>query len=143
MPWQNSLRLGHIVSYKFPHIQEAGEEPEKNRPGLVLDVLSDANGPRRALIAYGTSIMHKWVPRGDLVLRIDAPLAIAAAGLDRPTRFRGGRTVAVTLDDPRFDLKNDSPIIGRLPRCCGYHFKQVRRRIYRDVRRNMGASVAA
>lgn len=111
--WQAQLRAGDVVTFKFPLAERGARRLGKTRPCLVLSV-ADHEGVRHALVAYGTTA-ETPANRG-YDLPIDAPEAMAAAGLHRPTRFVGARRVLVPLTSPMFRPQPDtgSPILGRL-----------------------------
>lgn len=132
--WQTSLRPGDIVLYRFPHAEEDASGSPKSRTCLVLDV-EHRNGRRFATLAYGTSATTA-ANRGEEI-RVERPEALAAAGLDRRTRFVGARRVTVSLDHPGFDLnpRFGTPVLGRLDERDMARMNEVRARIHalRDI----------
>ena len=95
--WKANIAPGDVVRFRFPvaecsdHNAAAGP---KLRPCLVLEVFQ-LSGQRFVKIAYGTSAFTT-ANKGCEVL-VKHPDGCAAAGLDRPTRFVGARSIIVTL----------------------------------------------
>lgn len=111
--WQDRLRPGDTVSFRFPVAEEAGGPEPKARPCLVVDVRK-IDGLRHAIVAYGTSRRTKANCGHEVEVR--GGETRIAAGLDRRTRFVGARRVTVALDDPAFVTcrRLDTPILGCL-----------------------------
>ena len=112
-PWHARLAPGDVVSFRFPVADPGRGARVKKRPCLVLEVRV-VEGRRHALLAYGTSVRSR-ANRGREI-RVRRPEGLAQAGLHRPTRFVGARSVTVPLDDPRFvvSAQTGSPVLGRL-----------------------------
>lgn len=109
--WQQTISHGDIVSFHFP-VEDGDGGPGKARPCLVLDVVAIA-GTRLITLAYGTS-SPKPTSRA-YVIPCDWRDDWRAAGLLRPTHFRGVRRVSVTADHPGFACNRaGTPVIGRL-----------------------------
>jgi len=112
--WQQDLALGDVVLFRFPTTEEdlpEGEAP-KMRPCLVLDTPRLGEG-RFAKLAYGSSAYGKSNRGREVIIR--QPASIAAAGLNRPSRFTLNRTLLVSLDHPGFEAEtHGDPRIGRL-----------------------------
>lgn len=111
--WQQDLALGDVVLFRFPTTEDLpdGEAP-KMRPCLVLET-PRLGGRSFAKLAYGSSAYGKS-NRGREVIVRQAP-SIAAAGLNRPSRFTLNRSLLVSLDHPGFEAeKHGDPRIGRL-----------------------------
>lgn len=104
-----ALQPGDVVMFRFPSAENQ-RKLEKTRPCLVLAIEDD-----EALIAYGTTRDNACSrPRE---LHVVLPACIAAAGLWRPTRFLGWRTVWAKLGDERFrPAPSGAPICGQLSR---------------------------
>lgn len=107
------LAPGDIVAFRFPCSGRGPHEEPKVRPCLVLEI-RESGGRRFVEIAYGTSADTE-ANRG-LDIEVADDTAVAAAGLDRPTRFVGARRTMVSTDHSGFDISEGvgSPIIGRL-----------------------------
>jgi hypothetical protein len=107
------LRAGDVVMCKFPSA-EARRTLEKIRPCLVLDATDD-----EIILAYGTTRdSHVRRSRELHVLRVEE---LAAAGLWRPTRFLGWRTVRLPCDSDRLRPAPDGGVI------CGHLSSRYRR----------------
>lgn len=130
-PWQTNLRCGDVVLYRFPCAEADAPESPKCRPCLVLDV-EHRGGQLYAELAYGTS-ENTTANRGYEV-QISRPEAMAAAGLDRPSRFVGARRVTVSLEHSGFDLnpRYHGPVIGRLDAADRDRMNRVRARIHAE-----------
>ena len=113
--WQQTLSRGDIVRFRFPRAEDDPRDGgfAKARPSLVLET-GCFRDRRFVKLAYGTSA-DTTANRGYEV-RVMHPDAIAAAGLDKPTRFVCARTLIVSLDNPGFEPAetNGIPVIGRL-----------------------------
>ena len=132
--WKGLLSRGDVVMFRFP-IAEAGDcakaKKPKRRPCLVLEVFEQI-GKTFAEVAYGTSV-NTNANRGHEVLVKQAG-SCSAAGLDKPTRFVGARTVIVSLDHPGFDPKGDEgPIIGHLDGPLTERMNSVRARLHANA----------
>ena len=136
--WRAQLRAGDIVTFRFPLAERGARQLGKTRPCLVLAV-ADCNGVPHALVAYGTSA-DTPANRGH-ELAIDGPDAMAAAGLNRPTRFVGARCVHVPLTSAQFRPRagTGSPIMGRLAVDDRHALLDVLRAILREPARPTGA----
>lgn len=113
--WQTGLQIGDVVAFRFPVAEEgdeAGPQP-KVRPCLVIEI-TERGGHRFATLAYGTGAGTR-ANRG-YEIRVMQPEALAAAHLDKPTRFVAARRLTVSLENPGFHChaRHRSPVIGRL-----------------------------
>ncbi|GAW37388.1 hypothetical protein RA2_04471 [Roseovarius sp. A-2] len=127
--WKASLTPGHVVRFRFPVVAEAGHQPvAKRRPCLVLEVFH-LSGQRFAKLAYGTSAETR-ANRGCEV-RVNQPDGCAAAGLDRPTRFVGARSIIVSVENPSFEHVSEtgSPVMGRLDASLTGRLTVIRKRL--------------
>lgn len=111
--WQTRLRVGDVVSFRFPLAERKTRKRGKARPCLVLSV-ADHDGVPHAVVVYGTSADTPANRGHDLP--VTSPSGMAAAGLRKPTRFVGARRVCVPLTSPCFrpQLHTGSPILGHL-----------------------------
>lgn len=112
--WKASLAPGHVVRFRFPVAAEAGHQPAaKRRPCLVLEVFQ-LSGQRFVKLAYGTSAETK--ANTGCEVRVNQPAGCASAGLDRPTRFVGARSIIVSVQHSGFEHmpETGSPIMGWL-----------------------------
>jgi hypothetical protein len=127
--WKASLTPGHVVRFRFPVVAEAGHQPvAKRRPCLVLEVFH-LSGQSFAKLAYGTSAETK--ANTGCEVRVKKPHGCAAAGLDRPTRFVGARSIIVSVEHPGFEAmpETGSPVMGQLDASLTGRLLTVRRRL--------------
>ena len=109
--WQDTLRRGDIVLFRFPEVDSINSLP-KIRPCLVLEVDS-GDGDQKVTLAYGTTARTAANRGYEIWVKRRSSLAIA--GLDHQTRFVGARTVFVSLDHADFDQgPRGTPVIGHL-----------------------------
>ncbi len=103
----HTFRPGDIVMCRFPSA-ECRRALEKSRPCLVLEVSDD-----EVVLAYGTTRDgHVRRSRELHIVRIED---LAGAGLWRPTRFLGWRTVRLPRDSDRLrPAPNGGAICGHL-----------------------------
>ncbi|RAZ81656.1 hypothetical protein [Cereibacter johrii] len=129
--WRQTLKVGDIVSFRFP-VEDLEGGPAKNRPYLLLEVEPTHAGPRITL-AYGTTV-HGGRNRGYEV-RLSDPAVFREAGLHRPTRFIGLRRLTVSADHPGFAVCRDlgTPKIGRLAGAEFERLQAVRDRIHAEA----------
>ncbi|WP_420325823.1 hypothetical protein [Mameliella sp.] len=133
--WSDSIRVGDIVAFRFPH-ETDGDELPKVRPTLVLEV-DVICGKRHVTLAYGTTSPRRC--RGEAyTIDVYGAEEIAEASLRRPTRFYGARRLRVSCDNSWFGLGRDrgTPKIGRLSGESLERLLAVRARIHaeRDIR---------
>jgi hypothetical protein len=107
------LRAGDVVMCKFPSA-ESRRAFEKVRPCLVLDV-----GDDEIILAYGTT--QEGHVRRSRELHVVRAEELALAGLWRPTRFIGWRTVRLPRDSDRLRPAPDGGAI------CGHLSSRYRR----------------
>ena len=101
------LAPGDVVMFRFPSSENL-RKLEKTRPCLVLELYDD-----EAVLAYGTTRDRNCSRNREL--HVVRPTEIMAAGLWRPTRFLGTRTVRMALDSSRFrPSPAGGPICGSL-----------------------------
>lgn len=135
-PWQDRVRVGDIVAFRFPHEDEGGELP-KVRPALILD-LEERDGQRFAVLAYGTTSPKLTKTRAPYAVDVVAVDELATASLNRLTRFHGARRIAVSLNHPWFAVsaKRGTARLGCLSGQSRERLQQVRNRIHaeRDIR---------
>ncbi len=127
--WKASLTPGHVVRFRFPVAPEAGHQPvAKRRPCLILEVFHLC-GQRFVKLAYGTSAETN--ANKGCEVRVNQPDGCAAAGLDRPTRFVGARSIIVSVEHPGFEAtpETGSPVMGRLDASLTGRLLTVRRRL--------------
>ncbi|ABA81573.1 hypothetical protein GQF56_21720 [Rhodobacter sphaeroides] len=129
--WRQTLAVGDVVAFRFPVADVEGGLP-KTRPCLVLEV-DTVFGERRVTLAYGTT-----VPGGrnrGYEVRVSDPLALAAAGLHRPTRFVAQRRITVSPDNPGFAVCRNlkTPRIGRLAKSEMDRLQAVRARLHAEA----------
>ncbi len=130
--WQTTLAIGDVVRYRFPLDDgDTTTEGAKARPCLVLE--TPRIGQRRyAKLAYGTGSTTR-ANRGCEVA-VNRPDSLSAAGLDRPTRFVGRRSIIVQLDDPRFEPDpSGSPVVGSLDPELQARMHEVRARLHAEA----------
>lgn len=131
--WQQSLRPGHILTFRFP-VQGSDAIP-KVRPCLVLDVFM-RDGKRYVSLAYGTT-SETSANRGYEIHVADG-LGLQLSGLRKPTRFVAARRITVSLDHPDIVCNRaGTPIIGHLVGASFDRMNAVRARIQAiaDMRR--------
>lgn len=131
--WHATLERGDVVLFRFPVSDPSGEEGQpKSRPCLVLDV-AKLMGRRFIKLAYGTTAERK-INRGYEIV-VNHPASCAAAGLQRPTRFIGVRTVLVSPDHKGFDTLDGtvSPVIGKLDEPLIERMNAVRARLQAEA----------
>ena len=127
--WKASLTPGHVVRFRFPVVAEAGHQPvAKRRPCLVLEIFHLC-GQRFVKLAYGTSAETN--ANKGCEVRVNQPDGCAAAGLDRPTRFVGARSIIVSVEHPGFEAtpETGSPVMGRLDASLTGRLTVVRKRL--------------
>ena len=127
--WKASLTPGHVVRFRFPVVAEAGHQPvAKRRPCLILEVFHLC-GQRFVKLAYGTSAETN--ANKGCEVRVNQPDGCAAAGLDRPTRFVGARSIIVSVEHPGFEAmpETGSPVMGRLDASLTGRLTVVRKRL--------------
>ncbi len=109
--WQQDIAIGDIVLFRFPTTEKEGVAP-KRRPCLVLET-ARIGGQRFVKIAYGSSAYGSSNRGREVIVRHDD--SIAAAGLNRPSRFTLNRCLTVSLAHPGFEVAtHGAPRIGRL-----------------------------
>jgi hypothetical protein len=124
--WQNALKPGHIVTFRFP-VRDC-DMPPKVRPCLVLDVI-ERGGLRFAVLAYGTTSRTN-ANRG-FEIYVPGGLGAKLAGLRKPTRFVGARRATVSLDHPDFVCNREgTPILGHLVGTAFDRMNDVRAKIH-------------
>ena len=111
--WQDHLRHGDIVSFRFPLAEEEHSGRPKARPCLVLDI-EERGGQRYALLAYGTTSRRRSNIGYEVHVRRRADYI--PSGLNEPTRFVGARRLFVPLGHSGFVIcrATGSPVLGRL-----------------------------
>lgn len=124
--WQDDIAIGDIVLFRFPTSEPDGEAP-KRRPCLVIEI-PRLGGQRYVKIAYGTSSCGD-ANRGEEVI-VKQTEGLAAAGLNRPTRFVGSRTLLVSVHHPGFTAADHDPRIGRLDPALMERLQEVRARLH-------------
>ena len=130
--WQTTLSVGDVVRYRFPLDEEdTTTEGAKARPCLVLE--TPRIGQRRyAKLAYGTGSTTR-ANRGCEV-SVNRPASLRAAGLDRPTRFVGRRSLIVRLDNSRVEPDpSGSPVVGTLDPELQARMHEVRARLHAEA----------
>ncbi len=106
-------------------------EDAKARPCLVLET-PRIGQQRYAKLAYGTGSTTR-ANRGCDV-SVNRPEALHTAGLDRPTRFVGGRSLIVRLDDPRFEPDpSGTRVVGSLDPELQTRMHEVRARLHAEA----------
>lgn len=133
--WQQNIKRGDVVAFRFPHLFPGSEEP-KIRPSLVLDVV-ERGGERFALLAYGSASGAKLRP--GYLIPVRDPKELEQASLHEPTVFDGRRRLLVSLKNGKFDVckSKGTPVLGRLTGDAEERMNAVRARIHaeRDMRR--------
>ncbi|WP_299821431.1 type II toxin-antitoxin system PemK/MazF family toxin [uncultured Jannaschia sp.] len=122
--WRKTLSAGDIVSFAFPSSERLAEM-EKARPSLVLAV-DRQDDETMVTVAYGTSSRTR--SNTGFELHVRTPEDVAAAGLHKPTRFIGARTVTVPLPSSRFvECAGGTVVLGRVPPQLRLRLEQVAR----------------
>lgn len=129
--WKASVLPGDILRFRFPVAENSAPddtEGPKLRPCLVLEIIH-LSGQRFVKLAYGTSAAT--TANKGCELRINHPDGCAAAGLNRPTRFVGARSIIVSLNHQGFEPypNTGSPHRGRLNGTLMCRLAVVRRRL--------------
>lgn len=125
--WQDDIAIGDIVLFRFPIRKPDGEAP-KRRPCVVLEVLC-LGGWTFVCLAYGTSSSGNANRGRELIVK--QPEGLAAAGLNRPTRFIGARNIFVSVNHAGFKADgNDDPRIGRLEAGMMERLHEIRARLH-------------
>ncbi|GHE01884.1 hypothetical protein U879_15595 [Defluviimonas sp. 20V17] len=129
--WRDHLAWGDVVAFRFPHSERDDSYRPKVRPCAVLDVVSFA-GRRFATLAYGTTADSK--ANQDYETRVTRPEALAAIGLDKPTRFVGSRRITVSLNNPGFSLGEcGTPMLGQMIGADRERLNAVRARLFAEA----------
>lgn len=121
--WQQTLSRGDVVLFRFPLTDDGNP---KVRPCLVLDI-ARLSGLTMIKLAYGTTAATP-ANRG-YEIHVKRRPSIASAGLRRPTRFVGARTVLVRPGNSGFVTIDGSPVIGRLDEPLIERMNDVRTRL--------------
>jgi hypothetical protein len=125
--WQDDIAIGDIVLFRFPISKPDGEAP-KRRPCVVLEVLC-LGGWTFVCLAYGTTSSGNANRGRELIVK--QPEGLAAAGLNRPTRFIGARNIIVSVNHAGFRADgNDDARIGRLDAELMERLHEIRARLH-------------
>lgn len=89
-------------------------------------------GQRFATLAYGTTADSK--ANQGYETRVTRSEALAAIGLDKPTRFVGSRRITVSLNNPGFSLgERGTPVLGQMIGAERERLNDVRARIFAEA----------
>ncbi len=129
--WAETLRVGDVLAFRFPHA-EGGEACPKVRPCLVVEIEEIAGVPY-AMLAYGTA-SHGRADTGYAIHARGEALR-AVAGLHKPTAFLAARRILVPLAHRDFDLcaERRTPVLGHLSGPALARLHAVRARIQAEA----------
>lgn len=105
--WKATISPGDVVRFRFP-VADCGDPNAatgpKLRPCLVLEVFH-FSCQRFVRLAYGTSAFTEANKGCEVLVKHSG--SCATAGLNRPTRFVGARSIIVSLDHPNLTARLD------------------------------------
>nr|WP_321443465.1 hypothetical protein [uncultured Cohaesibacter sp.] len=122
--WQDDLSWGDVVMFRFPSEEGGQTRPPKARPCVVHDV-RDIAGIRLVTLIRGSKTLSQSEDGYDT--HVVHPIAIAAAGLNGPTRFDSRKRITVSVDHDWFVCGSaKTPVLGSLTGKTRRRFNSVR-----------------
>lgn len=135
--WQNTLKYGDIVLFRFPGRGQAAGAHAKARPCLVLDV--ELIGARRCAVLVPALPAHQ-PGSGERAVTLARQIEYRRAGLHGPTRFLIRTRLIVPLSHDGFVVAppTGTPVIGRLEDAALDRLNVERARLHalRDIRKD-------